>query len=251
MRSDSSTLEQRLLQLEEKQDRVVEQLNELSRRITQLSGGSRPSEISATLHLAGKPFEGLQGASLAIIEYGDLECPFCGIYQREVYPKIMQAYVASGRARYYFENFPLPMHPHAEGAAIATSCAGNKAVELRRKLLSDQGHLDENELVRRAGEVGLNVTAFSECLKDTNSRERLAGDTSAAQALGIIATPTILLGRIGPNDEVRIEKTIMGAYGFDVFKASIDPLLSSAFPCLPNQRRKWTEELSEILRAHR
>ena len=37
-----------------------------------------------------------QGAKVAIVEFSDFECPFCGRYAREVYPQVQKAYVETG-----------------------------------------------------------------------------------------------------------------------------------------------------------
>ena len=66
--------------------------------------------------------QGSLDAPIALVEYGDYECPFCG----EVYPVITAIQRALGnRLCFAFRHFPLTnVHPHAEHAAEAAEAAG-------------------------------------------------------------------------------------------------------------------------------
>ncbi len=66
--------------------------------------------------------QGSIDAPIALVEYGDYECPFCG----EAYPIVRALQERLGdRLCFAFRNFPLTnMHPHAEHAAEAAEAAG-------------------------------------------------------------------------------------------------------------------------------
>src|SRR5436305_10175606 len=66
--------------------------------------------------------EGLAGAPVTLVEYGDYECPYCGA----AYPIIKEVQARMGeRLRFVFRNFPIrTAHPHAEQAAEAAEAAG-------------------------------------------------------------------------------------------------------------------------------
>src|SRR3954464_236050 len=60
-------------------------------------------------------------ALIALVEYGDYECPYCG----EAHPVVKAIQKLLGdRLCFAFRNFPLTMHPHAEHAAEAAEAAG-------------------------------------------------------------------------------------------------------------------------------
>jgi protein-disulfide isomerase len=68
---------------------------------------------------------GQSGARLALIEFSDYQCPFCGQHTRGVYQEIMRQFVDTGQVRYFFKNLPLEkIHPLAFNAAVAAECAG-------------------------------------------------------------------------------------------------------------------------------
>ena len=67
---------------------------------------------------------GNRDGELSLIEYSDFECPFCGRYAAETYPKILEDYIKTGKIRYYYRDFPLLEHPHRRGAARAANRSG-------------------------------------------------------------------------------------------------------------------------------
>src|ERR1041385_9414756 len=82
-------------------------------------------------------------APIALVEYGDYECPYCG----EAYPIVKAAQELLGdRLCFAFRNFPLVnSHPHAEHAAEAAEAAGaqGKFWEMHDMLYENQNALDD------------------------------------------------------------------------------------------------------------
>ena len=63
-------------------------------------------EITADDHVLGPA-----DAPVAVLEYGDYECPFCRGAARDVH-RMLNLY--PGLIRFVFRNFPIPpLHPHA------------------------------------------------------------------------------------------------------------------------------------------
>src|SRR6516164_7501586 len=64
---------------------------------------------------------GAVDAPVTLVEYGDFECPFCGM----AYPDIKRIQGRLGdKLRFVYRHFPRPEHPHARHAAEAAECAG-------------------------------------------------------------------------------------------------------------------------------
>src|SRR4051794_27419130 len=79
-----------------------------------------PTEIS----IADAAFKGPNGAKAVMVEFSDFECPFCGRYVRDTLPQLDHDYVATGKIKYVFKNYPLEnLHPNAFVAAQAGECA--------------------------------------------------------------------------------------------------------------------------------
>ena len=62
-------------------------------------------------------------ATLWIIEMSDFQCPYCKTWHDSTYPLVVREYVATGKARLAYLNFPLRMHANAQPAAEAAMCA--------------------------------------------------------------------------------------------------------------------------------
>lgn len=71
---------------------------------------------------------GRADAAVLVVEYTDLECPYCATYERETFPEIRRLYVDTGKVRYVAMDFPLPMHEHSLDAAIAAAAQASRTV---------------------------------------------------------------------------------------------------------------------------
>jgi protein-disulfide isomerase len=201
-----------------------------SKGFFQLLRAADPYHRPTTLSIQGENFRGNSGASVAMIEYADFECPFCGKYAREVYPKILDEYVKTGKVKLFYRDLPLPMHPHALAAARAARCAGEqgKYWEMHDSLFASQTALSDSALQDRAKTLGLDTTEFKRCLSSGKYADEIQKSLSEAEKLGVRGTPTFFLGTVDPNgDVVKIGKTIVGARPYENFKAALDDLLGS------------------------
>jgi protein-disulfide isomerase len=164
------------------------------------------------------------GAKVAIIEFSDFECPYCGRYARDIYPEIKRAFVDSGIVDYSFRNFPLEsIHKAALKAGEASVCAAEqgKFWEMHDQLFQNQKQLTEPDLVRYASTLSLDVTRFGNCLKDQVA-ERIRRDQDEAKKFDINATPSFLVGLIQSNGKVKVTRKVSGAQSLETFRAVID-----------------------------
>src|SRR5258705_8262987 len=66
------------------------------------------------ISLDGAQAMGDEKSRIAIVEFGDYQCPFCGIYATQTLPQIVTDYVKTGKVRYFFKDLPIEaMHPLA------------------------------------------------------------------------------------------------------------------------------------------
>jgi protein-disulfide isomerase len=183
----------------------------------------------SSLSVRGETFRGDSGAHVAIIEYADFECPYCGEYERKVFPQILSDYIEPGKVKYFYRDLPLPMHARALPAARAARCAGEqgKYWEMHDSLFARQNALSTPAVLDRAQTLGLDQAKFTECLSSEKYTEDIQKSVSEAQKMGIDGTPSFFLGVIEPGGDVTIEKRFKGAPPFDVFKSELDALLAS------------------------
>lgn len=131
---------------------------------------------------------------VTVVEFGDFECPGCGQAQAVVTQMLGQY---GDRIRLVFRQFPLThLHPYAEKAAEASECAAEqgKFWEAERKFYEGQSDLSEAALERYAGEIGLDVGKFKDCLASGQMAARVQRDVQDGHALGVRATPTFFVG---------------------------------------------------------
>jgi protein-disulfide isomerase len=180
--------------------------------------------------LDGASIRGDKRAKVAIIEYSDFQCPFCGAFARGTLRNIEKKYVDEGRVLLAFRHNPLDsIHPLAIKAAEAAECAGQqgKFWEMHDSLFGSQSTLDEDSLRQRATTLHLNTSRFNECLSG-EAAEKVQREQMSAAALGLSGTPTFLIGRVQSNGLVRVTRVIAGASSIQEFTRTLDDLLNSA-----------------------
>ncbi len=72
------------------------------------------------------PVLGDANAPVTIVEFSDLECPFCKQFVDGAYPQIKSEYIDTGKVKLYFRHYPLPFHPMAKPFALAVECANDQ-----------------------------------------------------------------------------------------------------------------------------
>ena len=215
--------------LKEGQQAIQKDLAEIKRLLQ-----SRPAAADALprdpIAIASEPFKGSGTARVALIEFSDYQCPFCGRYTKEILPQIRTNYVDTGKIKYVFRDMPLSFHKNAFKAAEAAHCGGaqGKFWEMHDALFANQTALDPEQLATYAKTVGLNEAQFQQCLESGKFAGEINKDVADAGAAGISGTPTFLVGLIQPGDgRVKVVKKLVGAKPYDEFKAAIEGLLAT------------------------
>jgi len=223
--SDLSALRKQVQSLQDQQRQILEELSALRKLIEARLAPQRASSPSP--NILAEPSSGDANARFAIIEYSDFECPYCGQYERETYPRILADYVKSGKLRYVHRDLPLSVHPHAMHAARAARCSGEqgKYWEMYDSLYANQADLSDAAIRTLVQSLGLNAAAFQECLSSGRYTQEIQESTSEAQRLGIKGTPTFFLGTIEPGGTLKVLKAIHGAQPYEVFQSGINDML--------------------------
>jgi Na+/H+ antiporter NhaA len=131
-------------------------------------------------------------APVTMVEYGDLECPYCG----QAEPVVRELLREFGDLRYVWRHLPLnDVHPHAQLAAEATEAAAHQGAfwEMHDLLLARQDALRPNDLIAYAGELGLDIERFTGNLREHAGAARVAEDVEGAELSGVSGTPTFFI----------------------------------------------------------
>jgi protein-disulfide isomerase len=169
---------------------------------------------------------GSKDADVVLVEYSDLECPFCKNFHGTM-QQVMKEY--GDTVAWVYRNYPLGFHQNAQKEAEAAECAaqlgGNDAFwkytdTIFERTTSNGTGFALDALVPLAEELGLNGSQFKECLDSGKYAQHVKDDMAGGTKTGISGTPgTVIVAKNGKKDFVG------GAYPFDAVKAQIDALL--------------------------
>jgi protein-disulfide isomerase len=153
------------------------------------------------IDLSNTPLKGAAGAPVTVVEYSDFMCPFCRNLAGALSQFVPQA---GGRLAVYFKNFPLdsscnpklPRSAHAGACTLALGaiCAHNQGkfeAYHDRVFSSEHRNPQPADVVRLAGEAGLNAAAMEGCLGDPATRKALDAQIAEGNRLGVSSTPTL------------------------------------------------------------
>jgi protein-disulfide isomerase len=153
-----------------------------------MSAGQLTPPVSASDHAAGP-----DDAPVTLVEYGDYECPYCGM----AHPIVKAAQRGLGsQLRFVFRNFPLAeIHPHARLAAQAAEAAAaqGRFWEMHDMLFEHQNALDVDDLIGYAKSIGLDATRFARELEAGTYGKRVRDDFRSGVRSGVNGTPTFFV----------------------------------------------------------
>lgn len=130
-------------------------------------------------------------APITVIEFGDFECPYCGLAE----PAIRDLLADQG-IRYVWRHLPLPdVHPQARLAAEAAEAAGAQSAfwPMHDLLLTHQDHLRLSDLLRYAEDLGLDPERMRAELFARDHQTRVDQDVESADLSGVSGTPTLFV----------------------------------------------------------
>ena len=152
---------------------------------------------------------GPENASVTMVEYGDFECPYCGLAEPSV-----RSLLSDDDLRYVWRHLPLSdVHPRAQIAAEVAEAAGAQGMfwEMHDLLLANQENLQSADLIRYAEQLGLDVEKFHDDVKRHVAAARVAQDVESADTSGVSGTPTFFING----------RRHYGAYDEETLKAAI------------------------------
>lgn len=170
----------------------------------------RTAEVSVT---DADPSLGNPNAPVTLIAFEDFECPFCGRFNQQTLPSLIQNEIKQGKVRLVWKDFPLSIHAHAEKAHEAGRCAWEqgKFWEYHDALFSNQRNLGESDLKRYAKNLGFNENQFSSCFDSGKYASLIQEKVDEGISAGVNGTPAFLInGRL-----------VVGAQPYQVFADAI------------------------------
>ena len=205
--------------------RELREIKQLLERHVASAPDARPETVRIDIDRT-VPALGRADAPITVVEFTDLECPFCRQFHVTTFEQIKKEFVDTGKIRFVSRDFPLDFHKHAEPAAHAVRCAGeqNRYWEMRHRLMT-HATLDAGALADVAAAIGLELDRFRQCQSSGKYRAAIAQDINDALGVGVSGTPTFVIGRTTAKG-VEGER-LVGAVPYEVFEEKLNALLSN------------------------
>ncbi|MDX2259872.1 MAG: DsbA family protein [Hyphomicrobiaceae bacterium] len=165
---------------------------------------------------------GPAGAKVVIVEYASMTCGHCARFHEQVFPKLKEQYIDTGKVRFILREFPLDNR--AAAASMLGRCAGDDKVyplvtvlfERQKDWAFVEGS-PVDAMFELAKQAGFTRESFETCLKDQALLDKiLAQRERAASVFGVNSTPTFFI-----NGE-----RLKGGGTLEDFTKIIDPILA-------------------------
>lgn len=167
---------------------------------------------------------GAPGARVWLIMASDFQCPYCRRWHDDSYEALRREYVASGRVRTAFLNFPLDQHQQAMPAAEAAMCASaqGKFWPYHSALYTTQdrwGAMADAAAVydSLAASVGADLGRFRACTRSHVMRALVEADRDRMARVGVRSTPSFFVGN----------RALAGAQPTAAFREALDAALAA------------------------
>ena len=199
--------------------------------VTLISNLEQTSSNSSVLNkenlIKGSTMMGNPNAAVTVVEFGDYQCTFCYKFHDETMKKINEKYIKTENVNFIYKDFPLN-GKQSILASEASYCAEKqgKFWEYHNTLYNNwggenTGWITENVLLGFAKDVRLNLDDFSQCLENSEFRQKVLNNEQFGKNIGINATPSFLIFN---DDEVY---RIIGAQPFEKFEQAFQKLGNS------------------------
>jgi protein-disulfide isomerase len=172
---------------------------------------------SAAAAQVPSPSLGDRTAQVVIHEYGDYQCPFCGVFARNIKPELQERFIDTGQVRLVWHDFAWHGRESLT-SANAARCAGDQGRfwdfhdVLFSNFSGENNGTFSNENLKRFGDaMGLESEAFHRCVDDDDYGDAVAADMRRVRGLGLNGTPSFTVG----------DQRIVGAQPIEVFEAAI------------------------------
>jgi protein-disulfide isomerase len=158
-------------------------------------GGAVRAVILESDHVLGEA-----DAPLTVVQYENYQSADCGRFARQEFETIKQQYIDTGQVRWVFRHFPQSSLANSESAAIAAECAADQDLffEYRGAVYADTDSdgntiLTDDELRKHAETLGMDLTAYDDCVGGEGKTSRIDQDVNSGNAFGVTAVPAFII----------------------------------------------------------
>ena len=150
----------------------------------------------------GSVIIGNPDADIVLTEYASLTCPHCKDFHEDVLSRIKTDYIATGKVRFVFQEFPTPPVELALAGFALARCAGEEGyLDVMDDFFSAQNDIFNaarsgtigEELIALGERHGTSEADFEACVTNAEHRRAVAASVERGTSQGINSTPSVLL----------------------------------------------------------
>ncbi len=181
-----------------------------------------PVEVKAKKPQGDDHRRGSANARFVMVEYSDLECPFC----KQLHPTMQKAMQEYGDdVAWIYRHFPLSFHAKAQKTGEATECAAELGGQegfwkMVDAIYEKMPAVEVSQLAQVAGELGMNAGAMQTCLDSNKYEKAVKDDQAEGVTAGVRATPTVVIF----DTQTGKTKSLEGALPYESFKSELEAL---------------------------
>ena len=162
-------------------------------------------------------------APVTVYEMSDFQCPWCSKQALEVLPVLEKEFMATGKVRWIFVNFPITqIHPNSGAASEFAMCAARQdrfwpIHDLLFKYQDKWAPLKDPApfLITLADSIGLPRDSILTCLQKQETRSVIQSEADGAARSGVASTPTVYIQGAG---------LLKGAAPLEAYRLILDSL---------------------------
>lgn len=177
-------------------------------RLTKFDLNKDPfAETMSKIDTSGRPTRGAKASKVVLVNFDDLECPYCSRMHQTLFPGILQEY--GDRVTFVYKDFPLTeIHPWALHAAVDANCLASQNGDAYWDY-ADYLHANQHEVsnektpgarfeeldklaMLQGQKHNMDVTKLQACLK-TQDESGVRASIKLAESLGLEATPSLFI----------------------------------------------------------
>lgn len=202
-------------------------------RLTKFDLSKDPlAETMSKINVSGRPTRGVTASKVVVVNFDDLECPFCSRMHQTLFPEILKEY--GDRITFIYKDYPLvDIHPWATHAAVDANCLAAQNGDAYWDF-ADYIHANQHEVsnektpgarlealdkltLLQGQKHNLDVVKLQSCIK-AQDESAVKASMKEAEGIGVEATPTLFI-----NGE-----KIDGAVPISQLRAALDRALKDA-----------------------
>jgi protein-disulfide isomerase len=188
---------------------------------------------------SGRPTRGAKASKVVLVNFDDLECPYCSRMHQTLFPEILKEY--GDRVTFVYKDFPLvEIHPWAMHAAVDANCLAAQNGDAYWDF-ADYIHANQHEVssektpnarfdaldkltLQQGQKHNLDATKLQACVK-AQDESAVKASIKQGESVGVEATPSLFING---------EEITGGALSVSEVRAALDRALKDAGQSAPD-----------------